>query len=157
MPRSILKCKNYDVHSVGVRLGDITNFNITAWATQTAMGGKRIVVALHKPDYTLELVKASQFFSLNFLSEDQTRLVAKLGRSSGRDGNKLKGLEFAFDPNGFPYLTEAFGYANCRVLDWADGGDHEIAICEVVAQKILHPQKKLLTLNYLREKKLIRG
>jgi flavin reductase (DIM6/NTAB) family NADH-FMN oxidoreductase RutF len=137
-------------------LGQI-NFNITAWVTQTAMGGKQLLVALYKPDFTLDLVKKSGRFSLNLLAEDQTKLIAKLGRKSGRDSDKLKNLAYQTDMDGLPFLTESVGYVSCRVLAWADGGDHELAICEVLSQKILHPEKKVLTLNYLREKKLIRG
>jgi len=157
MPRSLLKLKNYDVHSVGVEFMGRINFNITAWVTQTAMGGKQLVVALYKPDFTLELVKKSGRFSLNLLAEDQAKLISKLGRNSGRDSDKLKNLAFQTDSNGFPFLTESVGYVSCRVLGWADGGDHELAICEVLGQKILLPEKKVLTLNYLREKKQIRG
>lgn len=157
MAKSLLKIKNYDVHSVGVNTDDKINFNIIAWATQTAMGGKRIVVAFYKPDLTIELVKSGGNFSLQFLAEDQTNLISKLGRQSGRENKKLNRLVYAIDSQGFVFLPKCIGYLRCQVLQWADGGDHELAICQVLSQVWLHPEKKLMTLNGLREKKLIRG
>lgn len=157
MPHSLLKLKNYEVHSIGVFVPGQTNFNIATWVMQTAMGGSQLVVALYKPDLTLALVKKSGCFSLNLLAVDQTKLITKLGRKSGRDSDKLKNLAYQMDSEGLPFLTESVGYVSCRVLSWADGGDHELAICKVMGQKILNPEKKILTINYLREKKLVRG
>lgn len=157
MPRSLLKLKNYEVHSIGVVVAGQTNFNIATWVMQTAMDGSQLVVALYKPDFTLELVKKGGCFSLNLLAEDQTKLISKLGRKSGRNSDKLKNLAFQMDLDGLPFLTESIGYVSCRVINWADGGDHELAICKVLGQKILNPEKKAMTINYLREKKLVRG
>lgn len=157
MPRSLLKRKNYDIHAVGVSCRGRVNFNIVAWAMQTSMGGRHIAVALYKPDFTRELVQESGCFTLNFLATDQTRLIQKLGRKSGRETDKTKNLPFAFDAGGQPFLTEAVGYTCCQIIDWADGGDHDIAICQVLGQKILHPEKSMLTLDLLREKKMVRG
>lgn len=157
MSRSLLKRKNYEIHSVGVVLEGRVNFNIVAWAMQTAMGGKQLAVAFFKPDLTLEWVQKTGHFSLNFLAEDQTRLVQRLGRRSGRTVDKTKNLPFALDADGQPFLTESVGYICCQVISWADGGDHDIALCRVLRQKVLHPEKPLLTLHLLREKKLVRG
>ncbi|WP_247232442.1 flavin reductase family protein [Telluribacter sp. SYSU D00476] len=158
MPPKLLKYKNYEVHSVTTATADgRRNANIVIWAMPVAMGGKMLCVALYKVDYTLELVRSSGLFNLNLLAEDQTALITKLGRKSGREVDKYKRLAYALDEQGCPYLTEAVGYAQCRVVSYTDGGDHEVVICKVLKQVVLHPDKKVMTHHFLREKGLVRG
>jgi flavin reductase (DIM6/NTAB) family NADH-FMN oxidoreductase RutF len=157
MPKSVLKFKNYDVHAIGSSFGKKKNLNIATWLMQSAMGGKMVVVALFKPDLTLELVKASGRLCVSLLAENQANLITKLGRRSGRNSDKLKNLDFGLDSWENPYLNGGIGYMECEVISWADGGDHELAICKVLKSKTLNPKEKPLTLNYLREKNLVRG
>lgn len=162
MPKRLLKYKNYDVHSITTiagsgTLGERKNANIATWVMQTALGGTRLAVALYKVDYTVELVRESGILNVNLLAQEQTGLIRKLGRQSGRDVDKFARLPHAYDERGCPYLTEAVGYVQCRVLSKADGGDHDVFICEVLKQVVLDPGKTVLTNDYLKEKKLVRG
>ncbi len=168
MPRKLLKYKNYDVQSITTvtpatadRAGR-RNANIATWVMQTAMGGKVLTVALYQPDYTIELVRESGLLNVNLLATDQTGLIRKLGRQSGRPGlgrttDKFKNLPYALDERGCPYLTEAIGYAQCRVVSSIPAGDHDLFICEVLKQVVLNPDKTVLTNDYLIEKRLVRG
>jgi len=157
MPKSLLKYKNYDVHSITTSHAGNLNANIATWVMQTAMGGKVVCVALYKIDYTIELVRESKMLNINLLHAEQTNLINKLGRRSGKDSNKFKNLKFELDNRGCPFLTEAIGYVQCRVIHSTDAGDHELFICEVLKQVVLNPEKEVMTNNYLREKGLVRG
>lgn len=157
MPKSLLKLKNYDVHSITTVSGDKMNANIATWVMQVAMGGKMVCVALYKIDYTIELVKESKILNINLLSTKQTGLIQKLGRKSGRDTDKFKNLKYALDDRGCPYLTEAIGYVQCKVLHSTDAGDHELFVCEVIKQVPLNTDQPVMTHHFLREKGLVRG
>lgn len=162
MPRKLLKYKNYDIQAVTTvaGLGSDTprrNANIVAWVMSTDMGGKVLAVALYKVDYTIELVRESGLLNVNLLATDQINLVRKFGQQSGRERDKLKRIPLRLDERGCPYLTEAIGYAQCRVLHSTDAGDHELFICQVEKQVVLNPDKPVLTYELLREKKVIRG
>lgn len=163
MPKRLLKYKNYDVHSITVATTDgRRNANIATWVMQTAMGGTHLVAALYKPDYTIELVRESSILNINLLATEQTNLIRKLGQQSGRPGfgrtnDKFKNLPYAVDGRGCPYLTESIGYAQCRVLHTADAGDHELFVCEVLKQVVLNPDKTVLTNDFLKERKIVRG
>lgn len=157
MPKSVLKYKNYDVHSVTSVHEKKINANIATWVMQAAMGGKMLCVALYKVDYTIELVRASGVLNINLLAKDQTNLIAKLGRKTGRDANKFKNLKYELDERECPFLTDAVGYIQCKVLHSTDAGDHEIFVCEVLKQKVLNADKEVMTNNFLREKGLVRG
>jgi len=157
MPKSLLKYKNYDVHSITSIHEENANANIATWVMQTAMGGKMVCVALYKIDYTIELVRASMILNINLLHTGQTGLINKLGRRSGKESDKLKTLKFEFDNRGCPFLPEAIGYIQCQVLHSTDAGDHELFVCEVQKQVVLNPEKEVMTNNFLREKGLVRG
>ncbi|SOD96824.1 flavin reductase family protein [Spirosoma fluviale] len=157
MPKRLLKYKNYDIHSVTTVAGEKQNANIAAWVMQTDMGGKVLAVALYKVDYTIELVRQSGILNVNLLATDQTRLIRKLGQQSGRGKDKFNNLPYALDSRHCPYLTEAIGYTQCRVMHSTDAGDHELFICEVIKQVVLNPEKEVMTYAFLRVKKLIRG
>ncbi|WP_018618750.1 flavin reductase family protein [Spirosoma luteum] len=158
MAKRLLKYKNYDVHSITTRTTDgRQNANIATWVMQTAMDSAHLVVALYKPDYTIELARESSLLNVNLLAIDQTSLIRKLGQQSGRTKDKFKNLPYALDERGCPYLTEAVGYAQCQVLHTTDAGDHELFICKVLKQVVLNPDKTVLTNDFIREKKLIRG
>jgi flavin reductase (DIM6/NTAB) family NADH-FMN oxidoreductase RutF len=159
MAKRLLKYKNYDVHSITTLAGNPAryNANIVTWLMQTDMGGKVLAVALYKTDYTIELVRESGILNVNLLASDQTKLIRKLGQQSGRERDKFKNLPHELDDRGCPYLTEAIGYAQCRVLHSFEAGDHELFVCEVLKQVVLSQDKDVMTLDLLREKKLIRG
>jgi flavin reductase (DIM6/NTAB) family NADH-FMN oxidoreductase RutF len=157
MPKRLLKYKNYDVHSVTTVANGRQNANIVTWLMQTAMGGSVLAVALYQVDYTIELVRESGILNVNLLATDQTGLIRKLGQQSGRSRDKFKNLPHALDERGCPYLTEAIGYAQCRVMHTTPAGDHELFICEVIRQVVLNPNKEVMTNQFLKEKKLIRG
>jgi flavin reductase (DIM6/NTAB) family NADH-FMN oxidoreductase RutF len=156
--KSLLKFKNYDIHAISTATADgRRNANIATWVMQTAMGGKMLCVALYKIDYTIALVRESGLLNVNLLAEHQTGLIAKLGRKTGRDTDKFKRLAFALDERNCPYLTEAVGYVQCRVLHSTDSGDHELFVCEVLKQVVLNPEQTVMTHHFLRQKGLVRG
>ena len=162
MPKRLLKYKNYDVHSITSVVnpgtsGQRQNANIATWVMQVALGGSRLAIALYKSDYTIELVRESGLLNVNLLAQEQTGLIRKLGRQSGRDVDKFTRLPHDYDERGCPFLTEAVGYVQCRVLNSIDGGDHDVFICEVIRQIVLNPGKTVLTNDYLKEKNLVRG
>lgn len=156
--KRLLKYKNYDVHSISTATADgRMNANIATWVMQTALGGKMLAVALYQTDHTIELVRESNILNVNLLATDQTTLIRKLGRQTGREVDKFKNLPHALDEHGCPYLTESIGYAQCRVISSTPAGDHDLFICEVLKQVVLHPEKTVMTNNFLREKGLVRS
>lgn len=156
--KSLLKYKNYDVHSVTAATPDgRRTANIALWITQSAMGGKMLTVALYDVDYSIELVRESGLLNVNLLAQAQAQLVQKLGRQSGRDVDKFRNLPYALDGRNVPYLTEAVGYVQCRVTGSVHSGDHTLFVCAVLKQVVLNPDAPVLTQHYLREKGLVRG
>ena len=91
----------------------------------------RLLVSLSKTNYTTELVQASGTLSVTVLAQHQAHLLRPLGLESGRDGDKLAGLDTETTPAGDPYFPGAVGYAACEVLETFDAGDATLFLVAV--------------------------
>jgi flavin reductase (DIM6/NTAB) family NADH-FMN oxidoreductase RutF len=105
----------------------------------------RVVVGLSKEHSTWELVEASGAFALHLLSEEQMELVWRFGLESGRDADKLAGLETTAGVTGSPRLAEAVGWLDCRVETRLDIGDRTLYVAEVVEGRVANFAPPLTT------------
>ena len=83
----------------------------------------RLLCVLYRGNYTNELVRAKGSFSLSVLGDDQADLLSVLGLVSGRDRDKLAGLDLDTTALGNPVLTSALGWLDCEVIESFDLGD----------------------------------
>ena len=97
----------------------------------------RVAVQLYKTNLSHEMVLSSGAFALNFLREDQLELIGDFGLVSGRDRDKLDGVDKITGASGSPLLTECYGYLDCRVINAMDGGDMTCFLADVLEGKTL--------------------
>ena len=97
----------------------------------------RVLVQLYKTNLSHEMVLSSGAFALNFLREDQLELIGDFGLVSGRDRDKLDGVDKITGASGSPLLTECYGYLDCRVINAMDGGDMTCFLADVLEGKTL--------------------
>ena len=97
----------------------------------------RVSVQLYKTNLSHEMVLSSGAFALNFLREDQLELIGDFGLVSGRDRDKLDGVDKTTGASGSPLLTECYGYLDCRVINAMDGGDMTCFLADVLEGKTL--------------------
>ena len=92
----------------------------------------RVVVHIYKTNLSHEMITSSGAFALNFLRDDQLDWVDRFGMHSGRELDKLEGLECRTGETGSPLLTDCWGWLDCRVVNAMDGGDMTCFLAEVV-------------------------
>ena len=97
----------------------------------------RVLVALSKTNYTHELVAASGTLAVTALAAEQLSLLDPLGLRSGRDEDKLAGLDTALTDVGDPYFPAGVGYLACEVLKSFELGDATAFLCAVRARATL--------------------
>ena len=83
----------------------------------------RLLVSLSKTNYTEGLVRESGRLSVTLLSDSQANLLEPLGLRSGRDRDKLAGLDLELTASGSPTFPGGVGSLDCEVLDPLDLGD----------------------------------
>ncbi|MFQ6025932.1 MAG: flavin reductase family protein [Dehalococcoidia bacterium] len=93
----------------------------------------RLLVQIYKGNYSHDLVYHSRAFAVNFLRKDQLQLIKDFGFVSGRDRDKLAGVDYQTGASGSPVLKECWGYLDCRVVNALDGGDMTCFLGEVLA------------------------
>ncbi len=83
----------------------------------------RLLVSLSKTNYTEGLVRESGRLAVTLLSDAQAALLEPLGLRSGRDGDKLAGLDVELTASGSPTFPGGVGALDCDVLEALDLGD----------------------------------
>jgi flavin reductase (DIM6/NTAB) family NADH-FMN oxidoreductase RutF len=89
-----------------------------------------VVVCFDRTARTLAAVEHSRRLGIQFLAHDQEPIAARFA-SKLPEVEKFDGLEWS-DRNGAPALTGALAGLTCEVRELVPGGDHLIAIAEVI-------------------------
>lgn len=150
---------NQPVYSISSGNGEDFNMHIISYVTPISMQPKQYVVGIYHDTKTIELVEKEQIFVLQLMAQEQYPLVGLLGKQSGHSINKIQRLEkrkLLIQWNDFPVLRDALAVLLLKCKTSLEGGDHRIFLCDVLAYKNLNDGTPL-TLDYLREKKIIRG
>jgi flavin reductase (DIM6/NTAB) family NADH-FMN oxidoreductase RutF len=92
----------------------------------------RVVTQIYKTNHSHEMIMSSGAFALNFPRADQLDWIDRFGMRSGRDGNKLEGLDYRAGETGSPLFADCWGWLDCRVVNAMDGGDMTCFLAEVV-------------------------
>ena len=89
------------------------------------------LVCIENRARTLPIVRESGRFAVSILSSAQEHLAGVFA-SKLPEGDKLEGVQHHLE-HGMPIIDGALAWAVCELRDLIAGGDHTIAIGEVVA------------------------
>ncbi|EIC31199.1 flavin reductase family protein [Methylomicrobium album] len=140
-PSGLSSLITHGVYVIGVRDGERRNAFTAAWVMQVSFNPLLLAISINPEHYSYRLLKAGGVCSVNVLGRDQQAVAAHFGRSGA---DKMAGFDWHEAPTGAPILRCSLAYFDCRVSHYADAGDHQIAVCEVVAGATLHPGPPLL-------------
>jgi len=114
-----------------------------AWVNRAAEQPFLVMASVYKKNYSLDLIKRSRIFAVNYLQEGQQNLAIHFGKQSGRDVDKFISLPFFTDHTGAPILKDCLAYLDCAVLEEMDAGDHLIFLGEAKSGRVLSPGRGL--------------
>ncbi len=140
----------YGVFVLATKFGEEKNACITNTCMQIANSPARIAIACINANYTCELLKKSGKFTLSILDESCTfDTIRHFGMQSGREADKITGMQMPEEENGIPYM----GKQSCAVLcatvtDSVDLGSHTMFIAEVTDAKILSDRSPVTYADY---------
>lgn len=83
--------------------------------------------------FTAELIEQSHAFVAHLLRPDQSRLAWDFAKDSGRERDKLAGVEIAQAASGAPLLSDCLAWLDCRVFARYDAGDRLFYWADVAA------------------------
>lgn len=112
---------------------------VATWVSQASLDSSDplAVIALAINHYTTELVNQSRAFGLHLLSPEQKDVAWQFGLGSGRDRDKLAGLESTTHNTGAPILANCLAWLECQVIHQYDAADRTLYWGQVVAGEVL--------------------
>ena len=125
--------------AVGCSQGDRLNaqISVSTFGASIVPDRPRLLCVLYNANLTHELIAAKGSFSVSLLADDQRDLIPKLGFVSGRNEDKMAGLEVDVTPEGNPILTGCLAWLECDVIDSFDLGDATCFLGAVTAMESL--------------------
>ncbi len=125
--------------AVGCSRGDRLNaqISVSTLGASIVPDRPRLLSVLYKANFTHELVVAKGSFSVCLLAQDQSDLIPRLGFVSGRDEDKMAGLEVGVTPGGNPIVKGCLAWLECQVIDSSDFGDATCFLAAVTAMERL--------------------
>lgn len=123
---------------------------ITNTCMQVANSPTRVAISVINKNYTCELIKKSGVFALSLLDQTCTfETIKHWGFQSGRNVDKLDGIELPRDCNGITYLPwQTCSVLSCKVVDSQDLGSHTLFIAEVEDAVLLNDRAPLTYADY---------
>lgn len=129
----------YGLYVITSNDGTKDNGMICNSVMQVANSEVRIAVSINKANYTHDVVKKTGKMNLCVLAESATFSLFQLyGFKSGRNANKLAGVEIERSENGLAVLkNDCNAFISLSVQTYTDLGSHGLFICTITESKTL--------------------
>ena len=111
----------------------------------------RMLVSVNKSNYTYEMLMKSKVLNVSVLNDNTSfDLIKRFGFASGRDTNKLIGLDgWERAENDVTYITEnTNAYISASVSEVIDVGTHAVFICDITESVKLSDEPSLTYADY---------
>jgi flavin reductase (DIM6/NTAB) family NADH-FMN oxidoreductase RutF len=129
-PREILGLLPHGLYLIGARAESEDYIYTASWLTQASFEPCLIATAVRKTHDGHALIRATGAFTVNLIPAGDLDL-ARVGFGDPED--RLATVKWKPCPEtGAPVITQALGYIGCRVVQWVEGGDHDVAVAEAV-------------------------
>jgi flavin reductase (DIM6/NTAB) family NADH-FMN oxidoreductase RutF/rubredoxin len=134
------------LHKIGYGLYVVTskkdnrfNGQIANTVFQVTSEPPTIAISINRNNLTWQFIKESRVFAASVLSRDTPlTFIGRFGFRSGRDTDKLNGVDYKIGNTGVPVVLEyATAYIEARVTQEMDVGTHTIFVGEVVNAEVI--------------------
>lgn len=140
-PDHLLKLISHGVYVIGVSDGEHENAFTAAWVMQVSFKPLLLAISINPMHYSYRLLKSGGICTVNVLGQDQFHIAEHFGSPVS---DKMAGFDWRAELTGAPILSNALAYFDCRISHYADAGDHQLAVCEVLAAAELNAGRPLL-------------
>lgn len=99
------------------------------------------LVCVQKQAAMFEYLNQSRAFAVNLLTESQEAISTRFAMKGPKE---FSDLDYFAGETGSPVFHASLAYVDCRVVDVAKGGDHDIFVGEIIAGGLLASMEKPL-------------
>jgi flavin reductase (DIM6/NTAB) family NADH-FMN oxidoreductase RutF/rubredoxin len=145
---------SYGMYLVTSKKAERLNGQIANTVFQITSEPPAVAVSINRQNLTWEYVKESGVFAVSVLSQDTPLpFIAEFGFKSGRDSDKLIGVNYKAGQTGAPLvLDNASAWLEARVSGVLDIGTHTIFVGEIIDADVLN-DNPFMTYDYYRQVK----
>jgi len=135
---------------VGSRKGKRFNGQVSNTVFQITSQPPTLAVSINKENLTHQFIRQSKVFSASILAKDTPlAFIGHFGFKSGRDIDKLKGINYIIGKTKAPVVTDhAVAYLEARLTQEVDVGTHTIFIGELVGAEVINEDEPLTYAYY---------
>ena len=109
------------------------------WVTQVSFKPPLVVVGVKVGSGAHNLIKETGCFALNMLGKGQQGACFAFFKPTTKEGDSLNGEKYKAGANGCPILESAPAFAECKLVETVEKGDHSIFIGEVIDAGVQNP------------------
>ena len=114
----------------------------------------QFAICCNKNNYTAEFISKCQAYSVSILhNEVAPDIFGRFGYRSGRDFNKLEGINLSYgEATGVPIvLNDSVAFLECRLVQTIDVGTHYLFIGQLMNAEIMDDNKEPITYDFYRK------
>jgi len=139
MDNKVLYKISYGLYVVSSKKGDKLNGQIANAVVQITSEPPTIAVSINKQNLTHEFIADSGVFIVSILAKEvPMTTIGNFGFKSGRELDKLKGVNYKLGTNGAPILVDdTVGYLEAKVVGSLDCGSHTIFLGQITDAEAL--------------------
>jgi len=154
MNRTALQQCSYGVYIISAQEGGKLNGQIANTVCQVTSEPATVSVCINKQNLTHELISKSRAFGVSILDEETPmQFIGRFGFKSGRDSEKLEGINYKFGQTRSPIvLDHATSYMDCELVTSMDAGTHTIFLGRVVDADVVSDGRPMTYEHYHRVK-----
>lgn len=138
--QDVMEQMSYGLYIIGSQKDGDADGMMADWVMQVSFRPRLVAVAIENDATTLQNIRATGRFSVNFLSQDQAGMAlaarfaqpyydAKIGgrgTTAVRVHHKLAGVPHTLTASGCPVLEGALAWLECEVDQLIPTGDHTL-------------------------------
>jgi len=113
--------------------------SIVNWVTQASFEPPLVAVGVRAGTPVHRIIKDTRSFVLNVLGKGQRDLALKFFRPVEMEGGTIAGEPWRSGETGAPIFENTPAYAECRLVDSVEKGDHSVFVAEVVEAGVSKP------------------
>jgi len=145
----------YGLYIIATKDGNKLNGYIANTAFQVTAEPAQIAISCSKNNYTCELIKHSQCFSISILNQDaKAETIGLFGYKSGKELNKFENINYITATSGAPIVTEdCIAWFDCKVNKMVDVDSHILFIASIENYNLIDKSATPLTYAYYHQVK----
>jgi flavin reductase (DIM6/NTAB) family NADH-FMN oxidoreductase RutF len=130
--KQALRLFTYGLYAVLCADEDEVNGFTANWLTQVSFEPPLVAVSIENNAKSLPMIEHSRLFTVNVLRSGQRELAGALGKSGFKHPEKMDGINYTREKQGYPILDEGLAWVACEVRNSVAAGDSTIVIAEVI-------------------------